>query len=40
VEGSATVKNRSVLIIDVGAVLTIEEITPPQLPAESTLSSS
>lgn len=35
VEGVATVKNRSVLILDVGAVLTIEEITPPTLPAES-----
>lgn len=35
VEGVATVKNRSVLIIDVGAVLTVEEITPPvaSLPA-------
>ena len=29
VEGVATVKGRSVLIIDVGAVLTIEEITLP-----------
>lgn len=31
VEGVATVKNRSVLILDVGAVLTLEEITPPAL---------
>ncbi len=29
VEGVATVKSRSVLILDVGKVLTIEEITPP-----------
>lgn len=29
VEGVATVKNRNVLILDVGAVLTLEEITPP-----------
>ena len=29
VEGVATVKNRSVLILDVGAVLTIDEIIPP-----------
>lgn len=29
VEGVATVKNRSVLIVDVGAVLSVEEITPP-----------
>jgi purine-binding chemotaxis protein CheW len=35
VEGMAMVKNRSVLILDVGAVLTIEEITPPALPVSS-----
>lgn len=29
VEGVATVKGRSVLILNVGAVLTLEEITPP-----------
>ncbi|MEO7415279.1 MAG: chemotaxis protein CheW [Opitutaceae bacterium] len=29
VEGVATLKNRSVLILDVGAVLTLEEIVPP-----------
>ena len=29
VEGVATVKDRSVLILNVGAVLTLEEITPP-----------
>jgi len=29
VEGVATVKSRSVLILDVGKVLTLEEITPP-----------
>ncbi len=29
VEGVATVKARSVLILDVGKVLTLEEITPP-----------
>jgi purine-binding chemotaxis protein CheW len=40
VEGVATVKNRSVLILDVGAVLTIEEITPPTLPAESAPAAS
>ncbi|HEY4247714.1 MAG TPA: chemotaxis protein CheW [Lacunisphaera sp.] len=40
VEGVATIKNRSVLILDVGAVLTIEEITPPTLPAESTPAAS
>lgn len=28
-EGVATVRNRSVLILDVGAVLTLEEIAPP-----------
>jgi purine-binding chemotaxis protein CheW len=33
VEGVARVKDRSVLVLDVGAVLTIEEITPPQVPA-------
>jgi len=40
VEGVATVKQRSVLILDVGAVLTIEEITPPTLTAESSPSAS
>ena len=30
VEGVATVKGRSVLIVDVGAVLTLEEITLPE----------
>jgi purine-binding chemotaxis protein CheW len=35
VQGVATVKNRSVLIIDVGAVLTVEEITPPALASAS-----
>lgn len=40
VEGVATVKNRSVLILDVGAVLTIEEITPPALPADLTAANS
>lgn len=29
VEAVATVKHRSVLLLDVGAVLTLEEITPP-----------
>lgn len=29
VSGVATVQNRSVLILDVGAVLTLDEITPP-----------
>lgn len=29
VEGVATVKSRSVLILDIGKVLTLEEITPP-----------
>ena len=40
VEGVATVKNRSVLIIDVGAILTVEEITPPavSLPAGNPVS--
>lgn len=32
--GVATLKQRSVLILDVGAVLTLEEITPPTLPPE------
>lgn len=32
VEGVATVRGRSVLILDVGAVLTLEEITPPPVP--------
>lgn len=40
VEGVATVKNRSVLILDVGAVLTIEEITPPTIPHESSTPSA
>lgn len=35
VEGVATLKGRSILILDVGRVLTLEEITPPPLPAES-----
>jgi purine-binding chemotaxis protein CheW len=35
VQGVATVKNRSVLIIDVGAVLTVEETTPPVLASPS-----
>lgn len=39
VEGVATVKNRSVLILDVGAVLTIEEITPPVSAAEAVIPS-
>jgi purine-binding chemotaxis protein CheW len=37
VEGVAMVRNRSVLILDVGAVLTLEEITPPNLPANAVL---
>ena len=32
VEGVATVKGRNVLILDVGAILTIEETTTPDLP--------
>jgi purine-binding chemotaxis protein CheW len=35
VAGVATVNNRSVLIIDVGAVLTVDEITPPPSPCPS-----
>jgi purine-binding chemotaxis protein CheW len=34
-EGVATVRGRSVLILDVGAVLTMEEIAPPSAAAES-----
>ena len=34
VQGVATVKNRSVLILDVGAVLSLEEITPPVGPVD------
>lgn len=30
VEGMATVKGRNILILDVGVVLTLEEITPPE----------
>jgi purine-binding chemotaxis protein CheW len=30
VGGVASVRNRNVLILDVGAVLTMEEITPPE----------
>lgn len=37
VEGVATVKGRSVLILNVGAVLTLEEITPP--PGAETLTA-
>jgi purine-binding chemotaxis protein CheW len=35
VEGIARVKERNVLILDVGAVLTIEEISPPDVPMPS-----
>jgi purine-binding chemotaxis protein CheW len=35
VEGVATVKGRSVLILNVGVVLTLEEITPPTAAFES-----
>lgn len=38
VEGVATVKGRSVLILNVGAVLTLEEITPP--PGSENLTAS
>jgi purine-binding chemotaxis protein CheW len=31
VKGVATVKGRNVLLLDVGAVLTLEEITPPDI---------
>lgn len=31
VQGVATVKGRNVLLLDVGAVLTLEEITPPDI---------
>jgi len=34
-EGVATFRDRSVLILDVGAVLTMEEIAPPSAAAES-----
>lgn len=40
VSGVATVKNRSVLLLDVGAVLRMEEITPPAVAAESALPSA
>ncbi len=33
VEGVATVKGRSVLLLNIGVVLTLEEITTPALPA-------
>lgn len=36
VAGVANVKNRSILILDVASVLTIDEITPPPVPAGST----
>ncbi len=35
VEGIASVKDRNVLVLDVGAVLTMEEITTPTLPLTS-----
>jgi purine-binding chemotaxis protein CheW len=35
VEGVATIKGRNVLLLDVGAVLTLEEITPPSAAGES-----
>ncbi|HEY1764188.1 MAG TPA: chemotaxis protein CheW [Opitutaceae bacterium] len=35
VEGVARVRDRSVLILDVGSVLTIDEITPPAIQAPS-----
>jgi purine-binding chemotaxis protein CheW len=35
VEGVATVKGRSVLILNVGVVLTLEEITTPEIPGEA-----
>jgi purine-binding chemotaxis protein CheW len=35
VEGVARVRDRSVLILDVGSVLTIDEITPPEIQAPS-----
>lgn len=34
VEGVASVKDRNILILDVARVLTLEETTPPALPAE------
>ncbi len=40
VEGVATVKGRNVLILDVGAVLTLEETTLPELPESSVTSPS
>ena len=40
VEGVATVKGRSVLIMDVGAVLTLEETTLPEIPPSSVTSTT
>mgnify|MGYP001199834995 CR=1 FL=1 len=40
VEGVATVKGRNVLIMNVGAVLTLEEITLPEIPSTTVESSS
>jgi purine-binding chemotaxis protein CheW len=40
VEGVATVNGRNVLILDIGAVLTLEEITPPELPAGVAVSAA
>ena len=40
VEGVATVKNRNVLILDVAAVLTIEEISQPVFASETVLNSA
>lgn len=39
VEGVATVKGRNVLILDVGAVLTLEEITVPEVPSSAVSST-